>query len=300
MPAAAARFLASPVTNSATAVSNGLFTVTIDFGPGVFTGASNWLAIAVRTNGNGAFSTLAPRQLVTPTPYAIMAGTSGTAGGLSGTVPASQLSGVVSLAQLPAAVMTNGATGVSLAGFFAGNFGGSFYGNGAGLTGLNPANLSPGTVTINITGGAAVASNVVSGIAITNAVITSSIFNGNGAGVTNVAFSLLNGGSYLSWGSFAPPSTLTVGPNPVFACAGDVNGDGKIDLISANYENGFGSTLTVLTNNGNGVFGFNATLTVGGGPQAVVAADVNGDGKVDLIIANYTINTVTVNSNNGS
>ena len=62
---------AGPVTNSATTVSNGLFTTLVDFGPGVFTGGSNWLEIAVRTNGAGSFSKLAPRQPLTPTPYAI-------------------------------------------------------------------------------------------------------------------------------------------------------------------------------------------------------------------------------------
>ena len=44
--------LAGPVTNSATAVTNGLFTTLVDFGPGVFAGTSNWLEIAVRTNAN--------------------------------------------------------------------------------------------------------------------------------------------------------------------------------------------------------------------------------------------------------
>ncbi len=63
-----------PVTNALTAVSNGLFTAAIDFGAGIFTGGSNWLEIAVRTNGNGSFTTLSPRQALTPTPYAITAG----------------------------------------------------------------------------------------------------------------------------------------------------------------------------------------------------------------------------------
>src|SRR4051794_21009010 len=40
-------------TNSATALSNGLFTVTLDFG-NQFPGADRWLEIAVRTNGVGA------------------------------------------------------------------------------------------------------------------------------------------------------------------------------------------------------------------------------------------------------
>jgi YVTN family beta-propeller protein len=105
------------LTNSATAVSNGLFAVTLDFG-NQFTGANRWLEIGVRTNGNGTFSTLSPRQKITPTPYAIYAN-SASAAGLIGVLPA---------AQLPASVVTNGASGVSL--------NGAFSGDGSGLTGL--------------------------------------------------------------------------------------------------------------------------------------------------------------------
>src|SRR5262249_18384559 len=59
-------------------------------------------------------------------------------------------------------------------------------------------------------------------------------------------------------------------------------------------------TLTVLTNNGSGIFGSNATLTVGGGPECVITADVNGDGFPDLISANSTSNSLTVLTNNGN
>lgn len=65
--------VAGPVTNSAIAVTNGLFTVTMDFGSGPWNGQTNWLEIAVETNGGSSFTTLAPRQQVTPTPYAIYA-----------------------------------------------------------------------------------------------------------------------------------------------------------------------------------------------------------------------------------
>ncbi len=64
------------------AVSNGLFTVTLDFGAGIFTGPSRWLEIGVRSNGSvAAYSPLSPRQPVTPTPYAQYAASSGTGGG---------------------------------------------------------------------------------------------------------------------------------------------------------------------------------------------------------------------------
>ena len=60
------------LTNSATAVSNGLFTVTLDFG-NQFPGAGRWLEIGVRTNGGGTFTALAPRQQLTSAPYAVTA-----------------------------------------------------------------------------------------------------------------------------------------------------------------------------------------------------------------------------------
>jgi hypothetical protein len=62
--------IAGPLTNSATGVTNGLFVVTLDFGPGVFTGPWRWLELDVRTNGNGAFTPLLPRQQLLPVPYA--------------------------------------------------------------------------------------------------------------------------------------------------------------------------------------------------------------------------------------
>jgi hypothetical protein len=64
------------ITNAATGVSNGLFTVLLDFGAN-FPGADRWLEIGVRANGNGLFTTLVPRQKLTPTPYAIYAQSAG-------------------------------------------------------------------------------------------------------------------------------------------------------------------------------------------------------------------------------
>src|SRR2546429_9162187 len=51
-------------------VSNGVFTVSLDFGASSFPGASRFLEISARPTG-GSFTLLTPRQQVTSTPYAI-------------------------------------------------------------------------------------------------------------------------------------------------------------------------------------------------------------------------------------
>ena len=69
--------VAGPLTTGGVAVSNGLFTVTIDFGSSQFDGDKLWLEIGVQTNGGGGFTTLSPRTQITPAPYAIFSGTAG-------------------------------------------------------------------------------------------------------------------------------------------------------------------------------------------------------------------------------
>src|ERR1035438_7436891 len=63
----------STVLTNGIPVTNGLFTVAIDFGAGMFTGTSYWLEVGVRTNGAGGYTSLAPLQALTPSPYAIFA-----------------------------------------------------------------------------------------------------------------------------------------------------------------------------------------------------------------------------------
>src|SRR5271165_5781458 len=53
--------VAGPVVTNGVIVANGLFTVLIDFGPGVLTGAANWLEVGVEANGASSFTTLTPR-----------------------------------------------------------------------------------------------------------------------------------------------------------------------------------------------------------------------------------------------
>jgi Bacterial Ig domain/FG-GAP-like repeat/Glucodextranase, domain B/Immunoglobulin domain len=102
----------------------------------------------------------------------------------------------------------------------------------------------------------------------------------------------------LGQGNFATNATLTVGYGPVCVVAVDVNGDGFVDLVSANQDN----TVTVLTNDGLGNFTLKSSFPVFS-PTSMVAADLTGSGKMDLAIANgnyYTDGTVTIFLNDGA
>jgi len=68
----AGNVVGGPLTQAPVAVSNGLFTVVIDFSDGTFLGERVWLEIGARTNGSvDPYVVLSPRQEMTPTPYAI-------------------------------------------------------------------------------------------------------------------------------------------------------------------------------------------------------------------------------------
>jgi hypothetical protein len=67
------------VTRTSVAVANGIFTVQLDFGAGVFPGADRFLEIGVRLAGGGPFTILSPRQQTTATPYAIRSANATTA-----------------------------------------------------------------------------------------------------------------------------------------------------------------------------------------------------------------------------
>jgi photosystem II stability/assembly factor-like uncharacterized protein len=134
--------VSSMLTNSATAVSNGLFAVTLDFGPGIFTGPTRYLDIGVRTNGStSAFTVLAPRQLLTPAPYSIFANSTSN---LLGSLATTQLNGT--LPQSAFAGYTNTIVLTNNGNFFGGTFNGSFNGvlagNGGNVTNVNVTNLT--------------------------------------------------------------------------------------------------------------------------------------------------------------
>jgi len=74
--------------------------------------------------------------------------------------------------------------------------------------------------------------------------------------------------------------------------AGDVNGDGNVDLVTA------GSPSSVLLGNGDGTFAA-ATTVASGNAVSVAIADLDGNGKPDLIFANLSITTTVLLATGG-
>ena len=60
----------TPAVREDVPVSDGLFTVGLDFGATAFAGSRRWLEIRVRPGAGGTFQALSPRQELTPSPHA--------------------------------------------------------------------------------------------------------------------------------------------------------------------------------------------------------------------------------------
>lgn len=107
-------------------------------------------------------------------------------------------------------------------------------------------------------------------------------------------------------GTFQPATDYPVGNSPDGLAVADVNGDGKPDILVANSGNNpadaantDSNTISVLLNNGDGTFAPKQDYATGPNPTAVVVADVNGDGKPDLIATSSNGNNFRALLGNG-
>lgn len=231
--------------NNPVTVTEGLFTVPLNFGSAAFDGNARWLEIGVRTNGSAnPYTILSPRQPLTSTPYALYAAK---AAAVTGPVPVSQLTGIVSLNLLPSALVTNGENGVTI--------GGTFYGNGAGLAKINAGTLT-GTLPDPL---------LSSNVALRNAANT---FNGNqiiaqgrvGIGTNNPAANLhvvgtarmnvleIDGGSDVAE-PYQVAAADEVEPMPGMLVAIDPNETGRMRVAKGAYNR----TVAGVISGANGV-----------------------------------------------
>ena len=98
---------------------------------------------------------------------------------------------------------------------------------------------------------------------------------------------------------FAVPRAFAVGDDPLAVATSDVNGDGKLDLVTANYSD---QSVSVLHGNGQGGFGQASHYPTLGESLDVSIADVNGDDRPDIITANLdgSVSVLLQQSRDGS
>lgn len=135
----------------------------------------------------------------------------------------------------------------------------------------------------------------------------------NGDGITDLAVLNNTGSSFADSsvtvligrgnGTFRQMTQApAVGIEPLAVATGDFNGDGILDLVVTNQNEGFPNpgTVNVLLGNGNGTFRPGpAVPNVGSIPYTVSVADFNGDGKLDLAIPAAGNNVIDVLLGNG-
>ena len=131
-------------------------------------------------------------------------------------------------------------------------------------------------------------------------------FNGDGKPDLAVTNFLSNNVSILlsnGDGTFKPAVNYTTGLGPTAVAIADFNGDKNLDLVvvneTSNNENE--NSVSILLGNGDGTFkaGVPYLIGTGGNPLSVATGDFNGDGFIDLAVADYLTQKVSVLLGNG-
>ncbi|HXV15042.1 MAG TPA: FG-GAP-like repeat-containing protein [Candidatus Krumholzibacteria bacterium] len=118
------------------------------------------------------------------------------------------------------------------------------------------------------------------------------VFLGNYNIPRNVTVLLGNGN-----GGLVAQTPVPTSGQPWMLAAGDLNGDGDVDVFSANSS---GNGIGVHYGNGAGGISAVSSLATGGFPLAIDAGDIDGDGDLELVSSDYGSGSWTVWENNGA
>src|SRR5262245_34623695 len=88
-----------------------------------------------------------------------------------------------------------------------------------------------------------------------------------------------------------PGPKFAVGLSPTSVAAADLNGDDRLDLVTADLNS---DALSVLIGRGDGSFGDERELFAGASPHSVAIADLDGDGHSDLVVTTLAVGEVSV------
>ena len=110
---------------------------------------------------------------------------------------------------------------------------------------------------------------------------------------SNTISVLLNTGS----GTFGTTKTYSTAMGPHGIISADFNGDGKMDLATANRTS---NNISILLGDGLGGFGPAVNYNVGTFPQELVTGDFNGDGLLDIAVLGGNIVSILLGSGTGS
>jgi gliding motility-associated-like protein len=128
------------------------------------------------------------------------------------------------------------------------------------------------------------------------------IVTNNGSNTVSVYRNISTSGS-LSAGSFAPGIDFSTGTNPSCVTTGDIDGDGKQDIIVTNWGS---STISIFRNTStsgsitNGSFAAKVDFATGSDPDDIAVGDIDGDGRPDIAVINIISGTVSIFRNTSS
>ena len=115
----------------------------------------------------------------------------------------------------------------------------------------------------------------------------------------NVSVLLNNGAGVFGAATLFDTGVKKSGKFPTAVKLGDMNGDGNLDIVTANANTKKNGSISILLGNGAGGFGTaNVTKTLGRRPRDLVLIDNNGDGNLDVVATNlFSRNVVLLNGN---